>query len=1517
MSKSCSILGFFMIILLIPYHSNAQDSGPGGVGDDSSNRYWFNANRIDQADGTAVNTWNNIGGNPDDALAVNAPELNTNQLNGSSVVNFDAANNELLEIPNDPELNTAGPYSERTFSMVIETGADVSTRQMIYEEGGNERGLNFYIFNGRLYYGAWNLQDDDGGGSAAPWGFSSFDTAISANTSYILTYVFNGNNTSTGNVECYLNGDNVGTISNIGLLYTHSGNIGIGRVNDNTYLETGSTSSNHSFDGSVAEFIIYDLVLNDSERISVENYLSSKYDIGLSSNDIYDQDLSTNGDHDYNLVSINKQSASDEHLNTEQGTGLLSLSTSASLSNGDYFSMGSDVQDQTQFGNITCNANGDDVTRLQTIWRVDKVGSFTPDISFDLINSNADVTSTSDIEILIDDNPSFSSPSTFNANTVTTNEATFSGLSIADGDYITFELAVQKTITNTIAGLSLEQELQFSFEANNIDQDDQTDVSLWENQGQSTLDASPQNNAPELEVSALNGQNALNFDGNNSESFEIANNAIINTGGEPYLERTYSLVIETGNDITSRQVIYEEGGTTRGVNIYILNGELYFGSYNNNDDGTASPWSFTSVSTPISANTAYVVTNIFNGNSTTTGTLTTYLNGDLVGTVNNVGYLYDHGANISIGQNGDGSIFESGTNNDDLFYTGKLAEFLFYDVALTADQTDLLNNHLLAKYGITPSANDIYDHDTAATGDFDFNLAGIRQTSTGIIDRTTYSTGILKIENPSALGSGDRLIAASDEQDLTLLETENINCGSGSADDLRLNGTWRADVKGSPGTVDLEFDYKSINVAIENAGQLDLLIDDNPSFSSPTRLSPDDFCSTAIFQAVTLNDGDYFTLERSGIQPVSWNGTSWNNGSGTSNDPTLADQFRKLVIAGSGASLNENAGCSCLIIELGTDLNLNGNNITIKNDANVSGTLVADNSNLTFNGEVNQSINGNGFTAAHLIVDNENQLDLSLNASERINITDLVDVRNATLNTNDNLTLKSTASNTAQIDEVSGSSAITGDVTVERFFPARRAFRLISPSVNTSTSINTNWQEGVNNTGTNFPADNEDPNNPYGVHITGSTTGANGLDATPSGNPSLFTFDNTNVNWQPVTNTTSPNLNAGTPYRLLVRGDRSINVTDNEATPTPATIRTTGTVQSGNFSSGSLIANQPYFIGNPYQASVDLSSLNLGNVQYAFIWDASINTRGAYVTVDIDNNTNAINDPNFTGSGSSDADRYLQPNQAIFFDVPSTPGISNVDFTESAKAVDQPLTTVFSDNITESLISVRLLAENGNETLLTDGFKLRLNDQYSNTKTGNDARKVDNLDESIALVSNNQLLSIEQRKFPADQEELQLYIAGYQNTDYDLEISKSNLPDDMNVYLVDQYNDVEIPIDQNTAKIPFSIDQNIPESAAWNRFTLKFETETLSTDEISERSDIKMYPNPLRSSSIKLRSDQLNGSDVVIRITDLLGKKVVERSFEKATQQIEIDNLDRLKTGLYFVTIKTNDRSVVKKLIVE
>lgn len=347
-------LFFFIILIFISNLSLAQDNGPGGVGDDSTNRFWFIADQIDQPDGSVVTTWQNIGGNSLDASSLsNNPTLNTNSLNGQSALQFSA--NAGLEIVDNADLNNGEPYASRTFSIALRTGTDVTARQIIYEEGAGIRGLNMYIFNGELYYGAYNLQDDDGGGpgDAAPWGFSSVNTTIATDTEYIITYVFNGNNTSTGTVECYLNGNLVGTISGVGFLYNHNeaaiGNTG---SDNQTYIETNSVlDGDFPFDGEIAEFMMYNFNLNDSERISVENYLSSKYDINPLTNDIYTQDTTPNGDFDFNLVSINRQSASDEHVSTNQGTGLISLNTTATLSDGDFFSVGSDLKDQTALGN--------------------------------------------------------------------------------------------------------------------------------------------------------------------------------------------------------------------------------------------------------------------------------------------------------------------------------------------------------------------------------------------------------------------------------------------------------------------------------------------------------------------------------------------------------------------------------------------------------------------------------------------------------------------------------------------------------------------------------------------------------------------------------------------------------------------------------------------------------------------------------------------------------------------------------------------------------------------------------------------------------------------------------------------------------------------------------------------------------------------------------------------------------------------------------------------------------------
>src|SRR5690554_6205001 len=125
------------------------------------------------------------------------------------------------------------------------------------------------------------------------------------------------------------------------------------------------------------------------------------------------------------------------------------------------------------------------------------------------------------------------------------------------------------------------------------------------------------------------------------------------------------------------------------------------------------------------------------------------------------------------------------------------------------------------------------------------------------------------------------------------------------------------------------------------------------------------------------------------------------------------------------------------------------------------------------------------------------------------------------------LVFKSTATSNGELGSVGGT--IDGDATVERYMSANRSYRMVTSAVTTSTSINANWQEGVNNTATDFQ-NNQDPNPGYGTHITGSTTGLNGFDATITGNPSIFTVDLANQEFMALDNTNANILDAGEPY---------------------------------------------------------------------------------------------------------------------------------------------------------------------------------------------------------------------------------------------------------------------------------------------------------------------------------------------------------------------------------------------------
>jgi formylmethanofuran dehydrogenase subunit C len=166
-------------------------------------------------------------------------------------------------------------------------------------------------------------------------------------------------------------------------------------------------------------------------------------------------------------------------------------------------------------------------------------------------------------------------------------------------------------------------------------------------------------------------------------------------------------------------------------------------------------------------------------------------------------------------------------------------------------------------------------------------------------------------------------------------------------------------------------------------------------------------------------------------------------------------------------------------------------------------------------------------------------------------ITDGLLSTQGTINGGGKLIMRSTATKTAIVEQSTGGAV--DNIVVERYIPSKRAYRFLSSPVTTSTSINSNWQENQNNTATAY-ASNSNTVLDYGTHITGSTIGANGFDATQTGAASLFQFNNTTQAWSSISNTNANTLNVGGSYRLMVRGSRLVDLTNNVETPSPTTI---------------------------------------------------------------------------------------------------------------------------------------------------------------------------------------------------------------------------------------------------------------------------------------------------------------------------------------------------------------------------
>ncbi len=194
-----------------------------------------------------------------------------------SFLTFDGFD-DLLWIADAEPINLGGPYDRRTIFLVFRTGADVRRRQMLFETGGDLRGFNTYLYEDRLYLGAFNVWNDDQG-RTTPFGPAHVTAAVAPRTTYVATLQFDY---PGGALTGYLNGLESGREPEIGRVFLHHEDTGIGGINEDTYYHDGQRQgvpAGDHFGGGFGAILVYNSVLSGADRESAERWLMKRFGV--------------------------------------------------------------------------------------------------------------------------------------------------------------------------------------------------------------------------------------------------------------------------------------------------------------------------------------------------------------------------------------------------------------------------------------------------------------------------------------------------------------------------------------------------------------------------------------------------------------------------------------------------------------------------------------------------------------------------------------------------------------------------------------------------------------------------------------------------------------------------------------------------------------------------------------------------------------------------------------------------------------------------------------------------------------------------------------------------------------------------------------------------------------------------------------------------------------------------------------------------------------------------------------
>jgi len=553
------------------------------------------------------------------------------------------------------------------------------------------------------------------------------------------------------------------------------------------------------------------------------------------------------------------------------------------------------------------------------------------------------------------------------------------------------------------------------------------------------------------------------------------------------------------------------------------------------------------------------------------------------------------------------------------------------------------------------------------------------------------------------------------------------------------------------------------------------------------------------------------TLKNTGIFPATTT-TNWTGGfntdfahlanwdAGVPNDSTNAIIYN--VAKQPIITSNQSAKAFRLI----TGANVTNNAILSIKDTLTNRGTIAGTGTVSLSGTSNQKLVGIG-TINNLALNNPAGAIIS-SGSNMTSLTGTLTLNSGTLTTNGNLTLKSSSVATASIAPIASGAGISGNITIERFIPAKTARKYSFVSSPVSQLISSAWQQQIFITGAGT-----------GGSVCGNVN-SNGFDVSKVNTASFYFYKANKVNnsrWASIANTNGTNLSQGIGYRINIRGSRNngggcanqLN-SNTPAAPDSVVLVATGSYNSnpqvnvyGTTNYGSGIAFT--FLGNPYPCAISGNAFiaaNTGKIN-SNIWMFAHNGNSSGSYGSWNKNTKVGTGYWPTDYSTANPTDLVIPSGAAFFVERSAASDTIVQFSESLKvSTPKASTTIFGTN--NNLIwdkKCRILFANSDSSYLDDMVCLFTNDSsvLNNSYTDYDTYSFNTSNSQyIASLKGNQLLSVNARHFLAYDDSILLKVYSNQVGSYLLRFSDlQELKQVAKLFLKDNFLNQAIDITSN------------------------------------------------------------------------------------------------------------------------